>query len=240
MASPVVQTTAEGASTTASTSHTVAFPSGSTTGDLIVIAFGQTGSNGVTSPNAEGFTALFPIGGDAISVWYKQLDGSEGTDTVVVIGASTRTAWTVYRITGHADPATQAPEATFFTGTASLNPDPPSITPTGGTKDYLFITGFRQDGEEIDDDTWCNSAPTNYGTLLQKTCGTAGAASSNVSIATAHRAATVSSEDPGTFNVDQSLAYRAFTLAVHPPTAAFAPPPGLFYDHYRQTTLIRR
>lgn len=220
MASPSVVTTTEGAVTTAGTTHTVSFPSGAAAGDLILVCF----AGAVASPSTwgDGFSS---DAGTSRRIAWKQIDGTEGGNVAPTI-TSTKSCWTVYRITGHIDPATQAPEVANQAGASGLNPDPPNITPTGGSKDYLFITLLDYAGqEEADDDTWCTSAPTNYGSLLQKTSGTGGAASTNSYLASAHRQATGSSENPDTFTVVQNVAtLAARTIAIHPAPATFIGP----------------
>lgn len=222
MASPAVQTTAEGAVTTASTTHTITFPSGSSSGDLIVVFFAFA----VESPTAwsDGFTTLDTLDNEVIV--YKQIDGSEGGNVSPTIG-NTKSSWIVYRISGHANPATQAPEY-VATGQNTTTPNPLLLTPTGGTKDYLFIQALVYiAAEEADDDTWANSAPSGYSGLLQKTSGTGGAATTNSYVATAHRAATVSSEDAGTWSVDVANPVAIYSVVIHPAAAAtFGPPPA--------------
>jgi hypothetical protein len=62
------------------------------------------------------------------------------------------------------------------------------------------------------------SAPSGFGGLLQKACGTAGTNLAGM-IATAHLASTTATSNPGTFSAATG-AWRAQTIVVHP-----APPP---------------
>jgi hypothetical protein len=91
----------------------------------------------------------------------------------------------------------------------------------------------RQDGEEADDDTWA-TAPTNYSGLLQKTCGIAGAASANVSVAMASRQLNGNSEDPGTWTLAQTLIVHFGTVVIHPAPPSLAPPPPNATEFYRR------
>jgi hypothetical protein len=219
VAFPSVVTSVEGAVTTAATSSTVTFPSGSTTGDLILIFFAWV--TGSTPTGTESFADISSLG----TIWYKQLDGSEGASTVFN-HASQRTCWIAYRITGHINPATQAPQQTNTTTASTTTPTSPSLSPTGGAKDYLWFSMiWGGSAEEADDDTWCNSAPTNYGTLLQKTTGTTGAATTNTYLASAQRQLNAASDDPATFSVDVAAVFLAYTVAVHPAAATLALPP---------------
>ena len=108
--------------------------------------------------------------------------------------------------------------STVATGTSNA-PDPSTVTPAGGSAEYLWLAAFYMAGEEADDDTWCNSAPSTpgaFGNLTQKTTGTSGAASTNCEVAAADYTSTAASCDPGAFNTDQSLAWRAYTVAISP------------------------
>jgi hypothetical protein len=150
-----------------------------------------------------------------LHVIYKDLTGSEGTSVTVTVATNCKFSAIIYHITTNTFDATVAPTLSSVGSGTSANPDPPNCNP-GTAADYLWIAGFAHAGEELDDDTWCNSAPTNFGTLSQKTSGTGGTSASNCSIATADRSVNASSQDPGTFNTDQSLAYESITVAIHP------------------------
>lgn len=210
MASPSVTARTETAPA-AGTSLTLNFAQ--VTGERVVIFLALSDTAQALSTVGDGFTNLTNTNA-TFHILTKVLDGSEGGNVVVTVGASTKAASLAYNISGH--DADTAPEfSTVATGT-STGPDPGSLTPTGGGKDYLWLAAFRQNGEEADDDTWCNSAPTNYTNLIQKTTGIGGVASTNGSVASAERALTAATEDPGVFNTDQSLAWRAYTVAVYP------------------------
>lgn len=227
MASPAVQTTAESATTTAATTHTVNLPSGIAAGDLLLILFATVGN---TTPTASGWdsTTIVRInpGGSThfLEFLFKKATGSEGASVSVSTGAaSVRSASIAYRISGAIDPAAQAPERSTTVQGTSTAPNAATVTPTGGSKDFLFLTMFVQEGEEADDDTWVTGTPSGYSNLLQKTCGTAGSAAANVQLASAQKQATASSEDAGAFTTAQSLDWAAITLAIHPASAVSLP-----------------
>jgi len=219
MSFPVVVGTPTESNATAddTTPFTVSRPAG-VNQQLTIVVIGTDGQPTLTWPS--GYTEFANIsraGNFTLFAAYHLEDGTESTTFDITSSASEKWAAIVYSISSAADPTTRAPEATTVeTGTGTLNPDPPSITPTGGTKEYLFIASVLQTGEEADDDTWATAAPTNYTSLLQKTTDVAGLAGTNASLATAQRANTVSTEDPGTFTCAQSLIYAAATIAVHP------------------------
>lgn len=220
---PSVTTTAESATTTAGTSHTITMPSGIVSGDLLLVCLDK-GSTAATINALAGWTELLDENsGNGLYIAYRLADGTEGASITLTSSASTRDATIAVRITGAIDPATQAPQIGSTSSGTSTTPDPPSVTPTGGAKDYLWVTFFGGAGEEADDDTWSDTPPTNYSPSppLQKACGTVGT-NLGGKIALAYRNVNAASEDPGTFAQDVSTAWRAQTIAVHPPAAAAA------------------
>lgn len=220
MAFPGVSSTAESNLTTAGTSFPITFTQ--TTGHLVLIIVGSSGAPWDLT-GVKGFAPVFFSGSPALAAYYKTLDGTEGGTVSATNGASNKGAAIAYNLTGAS--TTTAPESsTLATGTSTA-PDATTCTPTGGAKDYRFITTFHQVGEEADDDTWVTGTPTNYGTLLQKTSDIAGATSANCSIASAIRSQlNAASEDAGAFTTAQSLAWKAYTIAIHPPDAASVMP----------------
>jgi len=220
MAFPVIRATNESAKTaTTGTTHTVSLPTGIMSGDLLLVIISKGRATSAWSFDAlTGWTELLDeavAGG--LYIAYRKADGSESS-TIALTGAADRSAHITYCIAQAADPTTRPPEiGTVATGT-STGPDPSTTTPTGGTKDYLWITLFgTTSDEEADDDTWVNNAATNYGNLLQKTSGTGG---TNVAagVGTSTRTNRADSENAvwPAASLDTSMGWRAYTLAVHP------------------------
>lgn len=240
MAAPAVAGTPVESATVAGTSHSISVKaSNPAAGDLSIVVFGLADWSGFSDVDWANATPLpytnlgsnNTIGsGSGVNIGYRYCTGSEGSTSITVGSAvNAKGAAIAYIITGAADPTVLALDSAFAASVASTTPDPPSLDPSGaGPEDLLFLAGFAQDGEEADDDTWCNNAPTSYSNLLQKTSGTGGAAASNVNVATATRTANghTGSEDPATFGTDLSAAWAAFTIAVHPaaPGTAMTPP----------------
>lgn len=218
MASPVVQQAIESSTNTAGTSHVVTLPT-ATAGDLLLIILDKGSTAATINAHASLTELLDENNANGLYIAYRWMDGTEPASYTLTSSASTRTARIAYRISGAANPATQAPQiATTATGT-SATPDPPSITPPS-SKDYLFIAFFGQAGEEADDDTWVNTPPTNYtpSPPRQKSCGTAGTNLGGKIGAAERQLTTGSAENPGTFGVDVSAAWRAQTIIIHPTT----------------------
>lgn len=221
MAFPVIQATNESTTSTAGTSHVVSLPASIVAGELLLILL-NIGSTSATFNALGGWTELVDEGvANGIAMWARQADATEGATVTFTSSASTRSAELSYRISGAQLLATQAPQlSTVATGT-SVNPNATTCTPTGGAKDYLWITMFGMAGEEADDDTWVTGTPANYSGLLQKTGGTVGTNLGGL-IAAASRSLNAASEDAGSFTTAVSLAWRAYTVAVHP--APYTPP----------------
>lgn len=224
MASPVVAGTAESATTTAGTSHVLSWTGLGTVsaGDLLIIILDKGSTAATVNAHADWTELLDENNANGLYIAYRWAAGGETAPTLTT-SASTRSAEITYRITGAANPATTPPEiATTGTGT-SATPDPPSITPPS-SKDYLFIACAGMAGEEADDDTWGNTPPTNYtpNPPRQKSCGVAGTNLGGLILSAERALTTGSAENPGTFGVDASAAWRSQTIIVHPAPPTFS------------------
>lgn len=221
MAFPTVAARTESALTTAGTTWTPTFTQA--TGNLVIIMF---------SLNAAAAQALSSVGDSFVNltnrtgnahVVYKVLDGSEGGNVAITVASNAKFCGAIWQIAaGTFDPA-QAPEiaavATQGEGAGGNAPNSGTITAPWGSDDNLFISFFHQNGEELDDDTWCTSAPTNYGNLTQSTTGTAGGSTTNSQLAAADRFLAAATDDPGAFATAQDRATQCFTLVIKPVSA---------------------
>jgi hypothetical protein len=202
----------------------VNLPSGITAGQLLVLLIRAAGNNGVLASVPSGWSALVQDEGsdasnDPTHILYRWADGTEGSTLSVDFSGSIKGAAIAYRITGAINPATQPPQVSTVAVGTGTNPDPTGVTPTGGSKDYLFIAFGGLDGE-TQTFSAAPSTPSSYSNLQQANSGTGGAASTNVRIAGASRQATVSSEDPGAFTAEApETGWTAFVIAIHPAAA---------------------
>lgn len=207
-ASPSVAS--RGTGTANATTITVTLSGTPASGNLYVI-FLQSQTNSVTwsqNTGTSGWIEMYDSGGQA--AYYKQIGTSE-PNPVFLQSQNTRSGYSVLQITGHESPATQAPEAQATPATgASTTPDPPAVTPTGGSKDYLFIAVAGNNDARAS----YTVAPTNYANL--NAFNTGGGPNGGAG-ATAERVLTASSEDPGTFTMGSSATWFANTIVVHPP-----------------------
>jgi hypothetical protein len=216
VAFPVVAATNETAVSTAGTSHVLNLPANIAAGNLLVIILDK-GSTQASFNSLAGWTEIVDENlANGITVWARQADGAEGSTVTFTSDASTRSASFSYRITGAIPLSVQAPQlSTVATGTSTA-PNATTCTPTGGAKDYLWITFFGMAGEQADDESVVTTFPTNYtDNQLEKTCGVAGTNLGGM-IGAASRNLNAASEDAGAFVAVDNAAWRAYTLAVHP------------------------
>lgn len=89
---------------------------------------------------------------------------------------------------------------------ATASADPPSQTPAGGAKDYLWIAGRVVTGS-----TAATGAPTNYTDLVSNASATTGS-----TLDTASRQFNASTENPGTFTGGSTTGPSSFTLSIAP------------------------
>jgi hypothetical protein len=189
-------------------------------GNLLIVLARFGGAPGTVT--FTGYTSLNGSTGDATDasddstfVFYRWADGAEGATDTLTCTNSVKGAAICWVITGAVDPATQAPEiSTVAIGTTTANTaNPNAVTPTGGSKDYLFLALGAQDGEV----GAYTGAPTNYANLVAANSGTAGLPATNVQLGGASRQLTAASDDPGAFTHAAAAAgWTAYTVAVHP------------------------
>ena len=216
MASPVDAGRATTSVSTGADPWTVNLPGSIASGDLIVIWLCNQGAANFNLPS--GYSWLLqnraqPTSGDVLSIIYKRSAGGEAGTLSVDLTAAVKGAAIAWRITGAADPATQAPElSSAHDTTGSNSANPPSISPTGGSKDYLFLVLGEMDGENatgFSHSVYVNDQTPNS--------GTAGAAGTNLWIGGASRQATTATEDPATWTHGlANSGVTAYTVAIHP------------------------
>jgi ribosomal protein S19 len=218
MAFPVVEQAIESSTNTAGTSHVVDLPT-ATANQLLLIILDKGSTAATVNAHASLTELLDENSGNGLYIAYRWMDGTEPSTYTLTTSANTRSARIAYRLSGVVNPAAVAPQiGTTGTGT-SATPDPPASAAPPSTKDYLFIAFAGMAGEEADDDTWGNTPPTNYtpSPPRQKSCGTAGTNLGGLIVAAERQLNTGSAQDPGTFGVDTSAAWRSQTITVHPP-----------------------
>lgn len=204
---PVVESRAATAEGGATTGHNVNLASGAIAGDLLIVSFATDGNPSIDW-SGTGFTEFFSRNnGSAIklAIAYKLSTGGE-TSINVTTGAAERVVSTAYRISGAKDPSSQPPEASTGATGASTSPNPDSLTPTGGSKKYLWLAVAGCDGGFN-----ITSYPTSYTDGLTRSGTSLGA-----TIGTAERLLEASIDNPAVFTYSSSDQWVAITIAVHP------------------------
>lgn len=206
MTSPVAASVATSVTSSDSTNHVMTMPSGVNSGDLLV-AFHMLQTNTVDITAPSGWTNI--VDGSS-NVWgfYKVSDGTEGASQTFTTASSTTSGHIVYRITGYAG----TPEFTFNSSTD----DPPSITPSWGSFDNLYIPAIVEFDTTPQDIT---AAPTNYSSL-QKTAEFTFFGIFTTRVGSAQRALTASTEDPGTFTQSYTSGGTSLTSVIKGVAAA--------------------
>lgn len=204
------------------TSHAAAVPA-CTIGDLVLVFVATNNTDGGASTGVTDFTEIDQRSdGDGfvyVSAWKKLVDGTEswynggagGNATITHSGGDANCTHHALTVTGSGNV-----ELAGFSssGTPSTIPDPPSLTPSFGAVDTLWIAyaGMFGDGDLVSDPSGFTAIATESGVSAVFDC----------SSAVAYRDDTVSSKNPGVFTFDESAAWVAYTLAMG--NAAEAPP----------------
>lgn len=209
MAFPTVVSRADPLSTANATSHTVNFGSTPSAGDLLIVVAFFDGAPGITWPTAQGtWTQLYTgdIGTSSrVDIRYKTANG-EGSSITLTTDASERMATATWVI----DDGTfvGAPEIATATGN-SANPDSPSLSPSWGAKDSLWLSLAFQDGGDLTISVY----PTSYTqtAVLDATGGAGG-----VTMGRAERQLNAASDNPSAYTFSNSKPWIAATIAIRP------------------------
>jgi len=210
---PTVEATNYSHEATAVTSHDVSLPSGIQAGDLLLVVFGSYVVTAITTPS--GWSKIGDT--DAYSTYiqmaqfYKIADGEEGATVAITTAGSTKSSAVAYRITGF-DSAT-APEKGTAATSVNTTPNPPSVSPTWGSDDNLFIAV-----ETNRINSAVTAYPTNYSDNQVNAVNSSSTTSSSTGICSREYAA--SSDDPGTFTIAASRYAVANTIVIKPSSGA--------------------
>ena len=198
---------------TAATAHLVGLPT-LNSGDLAVLLWMSHDGGAPTTPTGWTQIHTFAVGSVSHSrVYTRKADGGEGATVDVVTGTNAFAAAQVYRVTGWSGTLTDV-EMSENDG-ASENPNSPSLTPTFGAADHVWLTVSHS----IDDDETVTAYPTNYTDGVNTLSG--GGTNSGPAVGSARRELNATSENPGTFTISGGETWAAITIAI-PPSAAAA------------------
>lgn len=213
MAFPLVQARASGRTSGNVTSHPITLPAGIVATELLIVLFSVDGTPTTSVQSGVDWTILGQISDGfsnvAAAVCYKTATGSDSL--TLGTSASEQSSHISLRISDGGTPTASSSSGGF---SGSSNSNPPSHTPPGGAKDYLWIATRSGDSTTV-----ATAAPANYSNLQTLAAATTQGASSN----TAERSLNAAVEDPGTFT-SASQKWVCWTIAV-PPGASAAPPP---------------
>lgn len=204
MAFPVLESTNKG-QTASGTSHSMNLPTGIQAGDFLIIFWVNAGSSAnYSAPAGWSAPSRLTFGSGTRDSWFSRrvADGTEGSSVTMTSSNSTNSGYMSLRISNSNNQLERTPQASEITGT-STNPNPPSLSPSWGAEDYLWIAYTC-----INDDNTFSVYPTDYSNGDYQFGGT------SKTIAYATRQLNASSEDPGTFTMSASDAWSAITIAV--------------------------
>jgi hypothetical protein len=192
------------------TSSSASYPATVASGDLAVLLVGADGSS--SSPDFSG-TAMTEITSDnpSLSVCsgsaYKFCDGTEDSSSETWDHGTAQTCSMMLIIVGKA--AAIAPEGAHAGGSSTNVANPPSLSPSWGSDDNLWLAFGVYNGDQS-----VSSWPTNYDDNQQEEGNSSPA---GVSIALCSRENAVATEDPGGITFTSgSVVTSAITLAIQP------------------------
>ncbi|WP_415280976.1 hypothetical protein [Candidatus Nitrososphaera sp. FF02] len=213
---PQVESLTESVFSTNVVSHEVAMPATVDEGDLLLVLFSSdadAAADTVSTP--EGWTLIETMirSNNQVrgSIYAKVADGIEGGTTVdFQTSSNERAAAQVYRIpalTWFGDITDGIDSAGVDPGGTTATPDPPSLSPSWGDEDNLWIVYAAGS-------VWSavNSYPSGYSSGVHTL--TDGTGSASTSSATLND--TAPSEDPGAFSMSGVANGVVFTIAVRP------------------------
>jgi len=190
-------------------------------GDLLLLLVRTTATGNTTTPT--GWDVLIAdhhpstSSGDRVMAFMRTADGTEGTS--VTLTNSGTPSWSIISlaIQDADDIAVNPPEASAEASGTGTAPDSPSLAPSGGAKDYLWLTWGSQEGKAGLPPT---TIPAGYTYITGDSTGGAGSAATNARTFVAYKEANAASEDPGAWGLDTSEDWAAYTIAIYPAAAA--------------------
>lgn len=213
---PTVESVNGQAFSSNATTHNVTMPATVDSGDLLIVLISQDGTATITNPT--GWTVLSTQTVSSTmraAVHYKFASGSEdGTNVNFQTSSSEQMAVQVYRISG-----ANSIEITSATGSSS-GPDSPSLSPSWGSDETLWISGFAANNGS----RTVSSYPSSFTNGAYQQAGTD---TNGGLVGSARRNQTTSSQNPGAFTLSNTAPWAAWTIGVEPiaPTPTNTPTP---------------
>lgn len=218
----VVGTGLTSAGSTASATPQLLLPGIVSPGSLLVayIRVATTGDIGWPGGWTEFFDEAVDASDDQYSAAWATAVGDEDGTSIGLTSANAKYAAISYAIDGW-----DTPQCGTRDIGASTTPDPPSFSPTGGAKDYLWLWFGSWEGEQTSPPA---GTPTNYTNALGSSSGIGGAITTNCRVASARRQNNTATEDAPSWTISVSDQWSANVIAIPPqpvvPNPIFTPP----------------
>lgn len=236
MAVPTVASSASNANSTTLT-PVITMPGGIQAGDLLIACVCCDDNQTMAWP--DGWIEIYEEdaggNGPTLGIAWRKADETEGESITVTLNGAETASCSCFRITGAEDPDTQPPEVSAEASGSSTGPDPGSLTPTGGAKDYLWIVVGCNDNATIT----LSAYPTGYGSNQIDEAEGLGAGGVRLYLATKEE--NDSSDNPDSFTISSTALWEACTIAVHPAAAGItvdATLDTLVITEYNPTLLV--
>lgn len=182
------------------TSSSIIAPSGTVSGDLMVLIITKDGTGTFTTPSGWTSLANTSYSAQCVGIFYRKLTASLSNFTIV--HASEMTSWIILRI-----PNGDTPQISVRVDGSSATPNPGSLTHSfGAGTEVLWIACAGWDYNRT-----CSAYPSTfpndrYNSRCTSTSGT-GTAMATLS-------STTNPQDPGTFTISATDTWSAYTLAI--------------------------
>lgn len=211
---PIVGSMVESAQTSDTTTHAVTMPAGITEGDLLLVFFAADGNTALTWPAGwntasnlifrETQCTTGQTCANTLEARYKVATAADVTTTSISVtsGAAERSAHHSFRIYNY----TGTPESRDSEGTVDFAGNPPSLPPTWGSQNTLWLAVMAK----ASGTTILTNYPTNY-TNGERQQGGSGA--NGVDLYSARRELNAASENPSDFTWTVSSGSDAWIAA---------------------------
>jgi len=191
----------------AASSHTLQLPLYSS-GNLLLAFISSTNA---ASASITGWTELFAVnrvsgsGQDRLTCLYRVSDGTEGTSASIALSASENVAAVCYSISRYSGGS-----LSYATTTGNTDsPDPPSLSPAGGSAEYLWFAAFASTGAR-----YPTAYSSGYHVAPQLLYNGLGASTARTILGTCGSISVNSSQNPGAFTISSSFQWVAATVTV--------------------------
>jgi hypothetical protein len=212
VAFPVIVSVANGNDTSNVLTRNATMPASISVGNLLLAFVASDIAASGTTITMTGWTSISNQQfGSAVrsTVFARVADGTEGATAAIDTSASEACAWHFYNISTWFGTIANGCEAGTPAAAGSTNPNPPSLTPSWGALDTMWLAGAGNDGNVA-----ITAGPASYTNFVN----TRWANTSGCGIATARRELNTATEDPGTFTMSTEQ-WVAHTIAIRPAAA---------------------